>query len=225
MASSSSLYDNSDSESLSNELSPTDGYFNERHTQPQGMMVPDPSQRNAGVDKEREAHNEAHASPRSHSRAEVSWHSSGHSRTLSEVSPRSMPTRLPLDPGFDEEAQNSRTPLLPSSPPAYSPPTSNTPYGTSRSFGRSTGPTRSALDVFHPFLSSRAPEDLGGRQPLLGGPPRDDGWRNRNWDWLCENTNRIAKGLLIFLAIAVGVGFIVDVALGVKSSHKVRDQF
>ena len=58
-----SLYDDdSDHESVRNELSPTDGYFNERHTQPQDVLVPDPSQSNSSNDKEREAREQLAAS-------------------------------------------------------------------------------------------------------------------------------------------------------------------
>ena len=225
MASQSGQYDDSDHESLSNELSPTDGYFNERHTQPQRMMVLDPSQHNARTENERDARDKAHATSSSHHYGpEASRLPSRHSRALSEVSPRSMPTRGSLDPEFDEEAQNEGTPLLPPAPLAYSPPDSDSPFRTSRTFGWPTRSEYSTMGGSRPFLLNRAPEDLGGREPLLGGPPRDNRWRNRTWEWLCENTNRIAKGLLIFLALAMGVVFIVNVALSIKTHEKVSNR-
>ena len=71
-----------------------------------------------------------------------------------------------------------------------------------------------------PFQLRDEPEDLGGYRPLLGGSSRQDGWRDRFSDWLSENTNKIAKYVLIILALAAGIGFIADAIINITNHHK-----
>ena len=174
-----SLYDDdSDHESVRNELSPTDGYFNERHTQPQDVLVPDPSQSNSSNDKEREAREQLAAS-----RAETSHTQAPESSRQQHISqspvhsPLASPTQAHLSSSSSPGATES-TPLLPSAPPAYSPPAPDSPY-----HARNNSTNMGRPETFFP---NRDPEDLGGEQPLLGGDPRRRPWRQRAGDWIQE---------------------------------------
>ena len=213
MASTSGLYDDSDSESLSNALSPTDGYFNERHSQPQDVHIPNPSQ-STQADKEREAREESEAS-RSQGPSSDSWAVSRPTSNHSTFSPPPTPARRRVDPVFEDNIQSERTPLLPAAPPAYSPPTPSSPYQHTRSASQGSAGGYSTMGRHELFMPYGEPEDLGG-ETLLGGPPRRDGWRQRSGDWLKENTNKIAKYVLILLALSIGIGFIVNIVTNIK---------
>ena len=218
MASSTGLYDDSDRESMSNALSPTDGYFNERHSQPQDVLVPDPSQ-SARADKEREVREEIEASRAQERSSEPSRAVPQHTRNHSAFSPPTTPSRRHLDLGFEEDSHNEASPLLHSAPPAYSPPTSRSPHQHSRSGSQASAGGYNTMGRPELFPSRSEPEDLGG-QSLLASAPRQDGWLDRIGDWVHGNTNKIAKYVLIILALILGIGFIVDALVNMMSYKK-----
>ena len=107
----SGLYENSDAESLSDELSPTDGYFNSRQNNTPNILVHDPSQ---NMDKAAEAQEEREGRRTSESH-------STHRRQSYHVPQSSIFSRR-YDPEFEgEESHTEHTPLIPqSAPPTYS---------------------------------------------------------------------------------------------------------
>lgn len=224
MASNTGLYDDSDSESISNMLSPSDGYFSQR-AQPSNVMVPDPSQRNTQADKEREAREEGEASrAQEASSAAASQRAySNHSRRSSAFSPSSVPSTRRYDPAFQEPVQSDRTPLLPPAPPAYEPPAEDSPYRHAHSASQSSTATGyNTMGGPGPiFLPDRDPEDLGGaRSPGDGGRRR--GLWGRVSDRIYENTDRIAKWVLVLLAIGAGIGFIINTVRRIDSHGDVH---
>ena len=216
MPSNTGLYSDSDNESLSAELSPTDGYFNGRD-HPQDVLIPDPSQASSESDKAREAREEAETS-----RARDA---STSPRRDSQYSPRSIPSRARFNPVFEDEGYTETTPLLRSAPPAYSPPASGSTFGTPGSRSSASGnDNRSSIhnmDRPQIFLPTGGPQDLGG-DPLLGGSRRkdDDGWMSQWWKRVMNVIRAGTKYIVIAIALIVGLGFILT-AVRPTWNHKV----
>ena len=207
MPSSTGLYDNSDNNSLSDELSPTDGYFNGRD-HPQDVLIPDPSQASSESDKAREAREDAETSRASDA-------SAARRRDSSQHSPRSIPSRGRFNPVFEDEAHTETTPLLRPAPPAYSPPASGSTFGTPgyRSSASGNDNRSSIHNMGRPqiFLPNDGPQDLGG-DPLLGGRWRRDGegWMSQWWKWITNIIRAGTKYIVIAIALVIGIGFILS---------------
>ena len=195
MQSSSGLYEDSDDESLTNELSPTDGYFNRRPVHPQDILVPDPSQDTAESDKAREAQQEAtqaSATPRSPSR---------HTTPSTSSRPR-------LSPDFEDDTSTERTGLISSAPPAYSPSPANGTYqqptvqSPTRSEPASRGyNTMGRQDI---FLPAGEPEDLGGQSPGGYSDPKQGDWKKR-----AQRFFKI-KYFIVLLALLTTIWFLIS---------------
>ena len=206
MQSNSGLYEDSDDESLTNELSPTDGYFNRRPAHPQQVLVPDPSQDTAEANKAREAQQESSqtsATPRRPSR-----HSAA-----SSTSPRPR-----LSPDFEDDTYTERSGLLSSAPPAYSPgpatnryqpPTFQTPTSSTDSENRNRGYNTMGRQAI--FLQSGEPEDLGGQPPRGYGDPHQGNWKER-----AQRFFKI-KYLIVFAAILVTIWFVTSTIMNVEA--------
>ena len=218
MPSNTGLYGDSDDESLSEELSPTDGYFNGRN-HPQDVLIPDPSQAlsDSNSDKAQEARQEGEASRASEAGAA--------SRRQSQHSPPSTPSsRRRIDPVFEDEAVTEATPLLPSAPPTYSAATSDRPFARSGSRSSASENSRPAPhsnmgrpEIFLP--SSNQPQDLGGDPLLAENWRREEGWKRQLWNRITNNTYSIAKFLIILVSLIIGIGFILDTFLLDRNHH------
>ena len=207
MPSNTGLYGDSDSDSISDELSPTDGYFNGRD-HPQDVLIPDPSQASSESDKAREAREDAETSRASDASAAPRRDSSQHN-------PRSIPSRGRFNPVFEDEAHTETTPLLRPAPPAYSPPASGSTFGTPGSRSSASGnDNRSSIhNMGRPqiFLPNDGPQDLGG-DPLLDGNWRRDneGWMSQWWKWITNVIRAGTKYIVIAIALVIGIGFILS---------------
>ena len=223
MSGNASLHDDdSDHESLQNALSPTDGYFNERHTQPQDVLVPDPSQTNSQSDKEREAREQLQADRAASAHTQAPESSRPQPiRQPTEQSPVASPTRAHFQPS-SRSVDNERTPLLASAPPAYSPPSPGSPYHA-RTFSQAESSNEGNGNMGGPetFFPNRDPENLGGEQPLLGRERRQRSWRKSANQWIHENQNRIMKSILLLLAILAAIGIIWDIATSYEGRKEV----
>ena len=150
--------------------------------------------------------------------ASVSSRASTHSRSLSESRERSPTRRSLLDPAFDEELGVPAVPVSPappSNPPDYWHATRTT-YSTPRPSDIEDAPesgygtTGNATD----FRIRERPEDMGGpREPLLGRSIEGEARNNR----ICSNGNRLAKCMIIFCVILIGVGFVVELAMNMHN--------
>ncbi|KAI4141599.1 MAG: hypothetical protein LQ340_007597, partial [Diploschistes diacapsis] len=213
----------SDNEDVRNALSPTDGYFNERPSQPLDVLVPDPSQSVSGASKEQEAREEleAHRAETSQAQAQAAQNArQQHVRQPSvHSSSASSSTGQPL--ALPAPSATEVTPLLPAAPPAYSPPSPDSPYHAhARSTSHGTGDNYSTMGRPEVFFPDRDPEDMGGAEPLLGGERRRDDWRERWTRRIQENRNNIIKLTLLLLAVVAGVGFVVNIATGWKNHRR-----
>ncbi|MCJ1287521.1 hypothetical protein MMC26_006873 [Xylographa opegraphella] len=205
------LYEESDDESLSNELSPTNGYFNQRPNHPQDVLVPDPSQNTAEANKAREAEQEQ----------EVNSALEGASalKRPSHSSTPSTSTRRRPDPDFEEDIHTEHSSLLPSAPPTYSAATAGYTYHPPRSssYGSATSRNNSQYNTMHGrevFLSEGRPEDLGGA-PLLGPSDRAEPvWRKRGRGCFPNNLRSVIKVLIGLAALVIAIGIIANMITG-----------
>ena len=204
MPSNSGLYEDSDTDSLANELSPTDGYFNRRPTHPQDVLVPDPSQDNTGnSDKAREARQESE--------------NSAASRRQSHLTTPSTSSGRRIDPAFEEETYTESSPLIPSAPPTYSAATAGRQFAPTVSHnppgGNITDNGHNTMGRQEIFLPTGDPEDLGGRSDGYS-----DGFGKRDWRKQVRSLFKI-EYLFICVVLAIGVGFITSAILGVVNHH------
>ena len=206
----------SDNESQTDPFSPSDGYFHERQEQP---LVEDPSPAGDESRKAREAREDAedgtHAEPSHHQRTTSNFSttmSSTESRpaTQSHLSSTS-PARSSFSP-YNEESFSENSRLLPAAPPAYSPPASDSHIGASTG-GNSAASGYGSVPNF--LGRERDPESMGGAQH----EEYDDEEGESRWARLkdtlrsCFSLRSICRVLLVIVAIAIGVGFIVDAVL------------
>ena len=204
MPSNTALHENSDDESLANELSPTDGYFNSRPSHPQDLLIPDPNQNTtADSDKAREARQESESSATSQRRS--------HRTTPSTTSGRRF------DPTFEEETYTENSPLIPSAPPAYSAATAGNqpapPVFHPSSNGEVTDNRYNTMGRQEIFLPTGEPEDLGGRS---GGDY--NGFSKNNWRKRVRGFIKI-QYIFIIVALAIGAGFITSAILSLVDHH------
>ena len=211
-------HEDSDDESLSNELSPTNGYFNQRPNHPQEVLVPDPSQNTAEANKAREAEREQDANNTSEDPTTP--------RRPSQFSTPSVSTRRRLDPDFEEDTRTEHSPLLPSAPPTYSAATAGDAYHPPRSSSCAGVATRNnrqynAMNGREVFLSQGEPEDLGG-SPLLGLSDREEpAWKKRGRGCFPTNLRSVIKVLIGLAALAIAIGIITNM-VAVLGHHDVR---
>ena len=211
MPSGTGLYEDSDDESLSNELSPTNGYFNQRPNHPRDVLIPDPSQNRAEANKVREAEQERDASA-------VAEENTAPRRTP-HFSTSSTSTRRRLDPEFEEDTHTEQSPLLPSAPPTYSAATAGNPYYPPRSSSYTNAIRRdnsqyNTMSTREVFLSNGPPEDLGGT-PLLGLPDREEpAWKRKGRGYLPRDLRSVIKFLIVLAALALGITFIAKMVTG-----------
>ncbi|MCJ1397991.1 hypothetical protein MMC11_001187 [Xylographa trunciseda] len=209
MPSGTGLYEDSDDESLSNELSPTNGYFNQRPNHPQDVLVPDPSQNTAEANKAREAEQEQDANTAPGGTAA--------SRGPSHFSTPSLSTRRRLDPHYEEDSHTYHSPLLPSAPPTYSAATAGNPSYPPRSSSYASAGTRNnsqynTMGGREVFLSDGSPEDLGG-SPLLGLSDREEpAWTKRGRGCFPKDLRSVIKILIGLAALAIAIGIIANMA-------------
>ena len=215
MPTGSGLYDDSDNDSLSNELGPTDGYFNQRPAHPQDVLVPDPSQGTDEPSKAREAQEERNANSTNGTRG-----TSEDSRRQSRATTWSATSRRRLDIDT-EESQTELTPLIPSAPPAYSAATADSPYHPSRSATHASSgngenidySTMGRPDIFLPY---RQPADLGGGSSLGAPGSEEQGWKQKLQSWLPKS---FGGYLVVLVAFVLGIGFIVDAITNIHNHH------
>lgn len=220
--------EDSDAESFSDELSPTDGYFTNRE-HPQDMMVPDPSLEVAtGVDsaasKEQEARAEAEANPENRA--------TGASVELPIPSPSQMYTS-PTSP-YTPSSPTSYTPVSPTAsyrrheplatetssllhtrapPPAYSPASPSSPSEPTRNYS-----TISNRELEAGTLPIREPESMGDPEGVTERTPL---WRKKVRQ-ISPWRRFITNCLLAALILAIASGFIVA---AVKSGESVSSCF
>jgi hypothetical protein len=217
--------DDSDVESFSNELSPTDGYFSNRN-HPQDVMVPDPSIEtgpNTADAKAREAREEAAASSENQAasrRASSELPASSPLRvaapTSSNHSPSSPTAYTPRSPTSSHSRQDDlyseTSPLLHSTapPPAYSTATSQ--------------PELQHFNTNYSTISARQLES-GTRGPESMGGPHDFNERSPLW---VKQVKRLPRWrlfrniLLVTLVLGLAVGFIIA---AVRSGESVSSYF
>ncbi|MCJ1387169.1 hypothetical protein MMC18_000009 [Xylographa bjoerkii] len=205
MPSGTGLYEDSDDESLSNELSPTNGYFNQRPSHPQDVLVPDPSQNTAAANKAREAEQEQGTT--------TVPEDTTASRRPSHFSTPSSSTRRRLDPDFEEDTHTEHSPLVPSAPPTYSAATAGNPYHPPRSSFYTSAGTRNnsqynTMGAREVFLSDGPPEDLGGT-PLLGLADHEEpAWKKRGRGCFPKNLRSVIKVLIGLATLVFAIGII-----------------
>ncbi|MCJ1382572.1 hypothetical protein MMC17_005685 [Xylographa soralifera] len=207
MPSGTGLYEDSDDESLSNELSPTNGYFNQRPNHPQDVLVPDPSQNTAEANKAREAEQEQGTNSAPENTIAP--------RRPSHFSTPSISTRRRLDPDFEEDFHTEHSPLIPSGPPTYSAATAGHSYPSPRSNSYASAGARNnrqynTMDGREVFLYERPPEDLGGA-PLIGLTDREEpAWKKRGRGYFPKDLRSVIKVLIGLAALAVAIGIIAN---------------
>jgi hypothetical protein len=216
-----SANDESDAESFSDELSPTDGYFNRREM-PTAGLVPDPSQTSRdNKDTEdkvlipgREARQNSEMGARatnSQTLSQLYPSRAATSAAASERSPSSPISNTPSSPISSRRTLDSyslHAPRLPPPPPAYSesPPTSPVApaFPQSRTYNTFEQPLPQA------FPHRDAPESMGappGREPtettpLAGSAPETNSpSRKRRRSSFCRTLIR----KLLFLALVITV--------------------
>ncbi|MCJ1417946.1 hypothetical protein MMC32_004291 [Xylographa parallela] len=207
MPSGTGLYEDSDDESLSNELSPTNGYFNQRPNHPQDVLMPDPSQNTAEGNKAREAEQEQDTKS-------APQDTTAPSRP-SHFSTPSTSTRRRLDPEFEEDIRTEHSPLLPSAPPTYSAAIAGYAYHPPRSssYANATAGNNNQYNTMNGrelFSSDGPPEDLGG-SPLLGPFHREEpAWKKRGRGCCPNNLRSVIKVLIGLAGLVVAVGLIAN---------------
>ena len=218
--SNSGLYDDvSDTASLADDLSPSDGYFNPRRPY-QNTLVQDPSLPSPEEVKTREAREEEEAN-------RAGRYREGHAYASRYTPP--PPQRQQSIP-YDEELYFDRSPLIPIAPPAYEaaiagnhyrPPESGfTPGNGGNGYGYQTMPRRF-------FGTQGEPQSMGGptgdedSDPVSGWVIRPSkGLRSYCSVGVMGKTLFILRILLVLLAIGVGIGLIADV---VSTLHSEKD--
>ncbi|MCJ1254775.1 hypothetical protein MMC24_002591 [Lignoscripta atroalba] len=214
MSSNSGLYEDSDWESISNELSPTDGYFNRRPSHPQDVLIPNPSQNPTETDKAREAREEGAASRGSEASA-AQRNQSHYEAPLPSFGRR-------LDPAFEEDSTTEQTRLISAAPPAYSAATAGSSYqppsshNTTREHDRVDG--YNTMGRQGAFLPNGAPEDLGGPPPD-DDSHGDDGWKQQSRRCIRGCFASLGKFFLVLIALIIGIGFIANAIFGIHSHH------
>lgn len=217
MASNSGLYEDSDDESWTDELSPTDGYFAQRPSHPQDVLVPDALQNSADANKASEAREERETSAASEASATL--------RRESQATPHSASSRRRLDPDFEDETTTEVTQLVPSAPPAYSVATAGRHYNyppESNTRGRAgTTPNRGYYTMGRSpiFLPDGHPTDFG-ETPLLSDIDHEiPAWKRRARSCLPRSWRSCAIFTVIFVALLIGVGFIASVLSSIQYKH------
>ena len=206
------LYEDSDTESLSNELSPTDGYFNGRRNHPTDILVPDPSRE---TDKAAEAQEEAEATHTSEA-------SSAH-RRQSQYTTRSSHSRSNLDLTLEDSRRDTEhTPLIPqSAPPAYSAATAG------RSYPSEVANTATSIDsqnvsyntiggqgLLFPIMQ---PEDIGGQPGTENVEDRHvDAWKRIHRRYIRKKFKLVYVGFLVLVLLAI---LIASITKAVSDSH------
>ena len=209
---SSGLYGDSDTESFSNELSPTDGYFNSRQNNPPDILVPDPSQ---NTDKAAEAEEETTQARRASESSSTQQRQSHHIPQLSYSNRRYNPD---LE---EEEEQSENTSLIPqSAPPTYSaaisgssqqPPVANgefNPGGNSRNYG--------TIDRVG-GLSDEQPEASDGHS--LPENLESKSWKKQLKRYRCASIKKIALLILAIAMIVIAIALIVEAATHIGEKH------
>jgi hypothetical protein len=200
--------DDSDVESFSDELSPTDGYFSSRD-HPQDEMVPDPSLETATDTAQSKTHE---------ARAEAAANSESHttSRPASPMVSASSPLRV--------SAAASSTIYNSSSPTAYTPHSPRSPHRRQDDLYSETSPllhpiapppaySAAILQDFNRNYSSAPPHQLeeGIREPESMGRPNDFNERSPLWvrqvkklpPWRLLLKNILLIALVLFLAVGI----------------------
>jgi hypothetical protein len=218
MPANTSLYNNdSDTQSLSDELSPTDGYFNERPYHPQDILVPNPEQRRSSADKEREAQEELERScvEGASSSARRESHHSEQTPHQSEYTSHSTPTRRQFDPDFQEEAQTEATPLLPAAPPTYTDATAGRPAPLTLATP-SQSRNYNTMGQETVFFGQSQPQNLA-EEPLLEGRNKEEGFGQRATRYFSSVPWRsVGRFIFITVALLIGVSFIADVIMNIQ---------
>ena len=211
------LYEDSDAESFSNELSPTDGYFNSRQNHPPDVLVPDPSQ---STDKAAEAEEESGVSHLSESnspqrrQSHLTLHSSYYNRRYNSE--------------FDEdEPHTERTPLIPqSAPPTYSAATN----GFSQQSHTANGNIATAGDVRNSRTIERADSitneqtnDSGRHSHPNNTEPKS--WRKTMKRYRCASTKTIALLILALATLAIAIALIVEAVTHIGEKHVCSESY
>ena len=206
MSTSSRLYEDSDNESMMNELSPTDGYFNRQSNHLQNILVPDPSQNTAESNKGIEAEEETRE-------AQQEAEATSAQRRASQHTTQSPSFRRSFDPTFEDEPYTEHSSLISSAPPAYSAATSGSTYRPPVPAARRNSEVRSTgyntMGQQEIFLPRGQPEDLGGRSYRAPGGSGEDGWAKRARSFFT------VKYFVILIALLIGIGFITAAILSV----------
>ncbi|MCJ1412642.1 hypothetical protein MMC19_006739 [Ptychographa xylographoides] len=220
MPSGTGMYEDSDDENFSHELSPTDGYFNQRPSHPQDLHVPDPSQTTSETDKAREAQQEREGADREGS----TEHGTFASRRQSHNTSHSTSSRRRLDPEFEEETQTEHSPLIPAAPPTYSAATANRPYTPPRSdslvgeYGRSNRQydTMGRQEI---FLPEGDPTSIGEASlpARAGGDGRT--WKKKAHGCLPNTFRSCCKVMIVLIALMIGMAFVVN-AIATIHGHR-----
>ena len=206
MPSNTGLYNDSDDDSLSNELGPSDGYFNQRAPHPQQVLVPDPSLEAEG-DKAREAQQEEEAQRQSEA-------SPPRRRDSQYV--QSPPPRRTFNSAYEGDQTSEQTPLLPTAPPAYSDATAGTSYRPPASSNPVESGNRrpsGGYDTIRPseaFPHHSEPQHLRDSQAQSQDSPNKHERMQRSRRYVRRCCGATAKFVLVAVAIAIGVGFIVN---------------
>ena len=197
MPSNSGLYEDSDNESVMNELSPTDGYFNRRPSHLPDFLVPDPSQNTAESDKGREARKEAE--------------DASALRITPQRTAQSASSRRSFNPTFEDGTYTEHSSLISSAPPAYSAATAGSTYQRPLPVDQRDIEVRgggyNTMGRQEIFLPVGQPEDLGGRP--YGAP---DGSGADSWAKRARRFIKV-KYFVILIAVLIGIGFITTAIL------------
>ncbi|RDW63974.1 hypothetical protein BP5796_10476 [Coleophoma crateriformis] len=231
--------DLSDNESLSDQLSPSDGYFSRPDSLP-NVMVPDPSleQGHTAEAKAREAREEAH----SNLEGQEQLNSSG---TNSPAISRSTPSRLdtsvpsvhastpsptlPISPSpisprrYYNPYPSSRTPLLQGPPPAYTPASPSTsPLSPQAPTSPQAAPE--PAQNYNTFAYHRLEDGLPSSQgpQSMGSPPNPPNeesplWRRQQKQY--RGRGVIQRLLFISLIVSIVLALLMTIVRSGNSAH------
>ncbi|KAL3426314.1 hypothetical protein PVAG01_03105 [Phlyctema vagabunda] len=224
-----SAEDDSDNASFSDQLSPSDGYFN-RSDIPPNVMVPDPSlEQSSGAEaKAREAREEAQSNAESQYTNTASPAISNstpsqlYTSAPSNASPRSPPTSQtfssPTSPRrLYNSMYTSQSPLMAGPPPAYSPPLpSSTP----------TSPQNTSPGTYNTFTPSRLEEGNHSEPQSMGAPPSQPTeetplWTQRHYKTWARRA--LFQKVLYIALIASVIAAILAGIFGPGHSHNSKD--
>lgn len=200
---------NNRDEDDSDELSPTDGYFNSNQI-PQNL-IPNPTLSQEDNSKAREAREESSrdseisSTPQMSSHINASAHATEHPRTLSHSIPASSYRRT--DNSFSQHQ-----PFFDQPPPAYIASAESSPV---------TAPGQHTPTNYNTFSQHRLEEGLQREPQSMGGPAGDPEMNERTPLWLYRTPKKISFRREIITKV-LGVGLVLAIVAAILSAVFIR---